>query len=114
MCKSRLLLNDMPVFIENRFKIQCGRVVSGNKRYNFFHLLCFVTKSLFSLGELNLSQDFMDERSGIASVTESFSSKSRLYLQKFSLTELVKSHNASPFIKPFSVMNGWQDEKCVY
>ena len=56
----------------------------------------------------------MDERSGIASVTESFSSKSRLYLQKFSLTELVKSHNASPFIKPFSVMNGWQDEKCVY
>ena len=32
MCKSRLLLNDMAVFNENHFKIQCGRVISGNKR----------------------------------------------------------------------------------
>ena len=32
MCKSRLLLNDMPVFNENRFKIKCGRVISGKKR----------------------------------------------------------------------------------
>ena len=114
MCKSRLLLNDMPVFNEKRFKSQCGRVISGNKRQNFFHPRHFVTQSLCPVEELNLSQYFMDERSGIASVTESFSSKSRLYLQKFSLTEFVKRHNASPLIKPFSVMNGWQDEKCVY
>ena len=71
MCKSRLLLNDMPVFNENRFKIQCGRVISGNKRQNFFHLLHFVTQSLCFVGELNFSQGFMDERSGITSVTES-------------------------------------------
>ena len=32
MCKSRLLLNDMPVFHENLFKIRCGRVISGNKQ----------------------------------------------------------------------------------
>ena len=53
MCKSRLLLNDMLVFNENR-----------------------------------------------------------LYVPKFSLTWLIKRHNASPLIKPSSVMNGWQ--KCVY
>ena len=32
MCKSRLLLDDVPVFHENLFKIQCSRVISGNKR----------------------------------------------------------------------------------
>ena len=32
MCKSRLLLNDMPVFHENLFKIRCGRVIDGNKQ----------------------------------------------------------------------------------
>ena len=32
MCKSRLLLNDMPVFHEDLFKIRCGRVISGNKQ----------------------------------------------------------------------------------
>ena len=57
----------------------------------------------------------MDERSGIASVTESlFFVLCRLYLQKFSLTELVKRHDASPLIKLISIMNGSQDEKCVY
>ena len=61
-----------------------------------------------------ICQDFMDERSGIASVTESLFKVSFVPLQKFSLIELVKRHNASPLIKPFSVMNGWQDEKCVY
>ena len=31
------------------------------------------------------------------------------------MTELVqKRRNASPLIKPFFVLNGWQDEKCVY
>ena len=54
----------------------------------------------------------MDERSGIASVTESLF-KVSFVLTKFTLTELVKRHNASPLIKPFSVMNGWQDEKSV-
>ena len=48
------------------------------------------------------------------SLLQSLRSKSRLYLQKFSLTELVKRHNASPLIKPLSIKNGWQDEKCVY
>ena len=48
----------------------------------------------------------MNGRFGIASV---------LYLLKFSLTELVlKRRNASPLIKPFFVLNGWQDEKCAY
>ena len=32
MCKSKLPLNDAPVFHENLFKIRCRRVVSGNKR----------------------------------------------------------------------------------
>ena len=50
-----------------------------------------------SVGGLNFSQDFMNEHCEIASVTES--SKSRLYLLKFSLTELVlKRRNASPLI----------------
>ena len=59
----------MRIFL--RFKIRCGRVISGNKQLNFFRSLCFVTKSLCSPGEMNFSQDFMDEGSGIASVTES-------------------------------------------
>ena len=45
MCKSRLLLDDVPVFHENLFKIRCSRVISGNKWSNFFRLLCFVTKN---------------------------------------------------------------------
>ena len=36
MCNSRLLLNDVPVFHENLFKIRCGRVISGIKRQIFF------------------------------------------------------------------------------
>ena len=32
MYKFKLLLNDMPVFHKNFFKIRCGRVISGNKR----------------------------------------------------------------------------------
>ena len=71
MCKFRLLLDDVPVFHENLFKIRCNRVISGNKRQNFIRFLCFVAKSLCSVGELNFSQDFTDERCGIASVTES-------------------------------------------
>ena len=70
MCKSRLLLDDVPVFHENLFKIQCSRIISGNKRSNFVRVICFVTKSHCSVGELNFSQDFMNERCGIASVTE--------------------------------------------
>ena len=71
MCKFRLLLDDVPVFHENLFEIRCSWVISGNKRYNFFHFLFFVAKSLYSVGELNFSQDFTDEHCGIASVTES-------------------------------------------
>ena len=56
---------------ENLFKIWCSQVISGNKRYNFFQLLCLVMKSLCSVGELNFSQDFINKRCGIASVTES-------------------------------------------
>ena len=57
----------------------------------------------------------MNERCGIASVTESLFKVSFVCLQKFSLTELVlKRRNASPLIKPFFVLKGWQDEKCVY
>ena len=56
----------------------------------------------------------MDERSGIAFVTETLF-KVSFVLKKISLTELVlKRRNASPLIKRFFVMNGWQDEKCVY
>ena len=53
--------------------IRCSRVISSSKRSNFFCLLCFVRKSLCSVGELimNFSQDFMNERRGIASVRES-------------------------------------------
>ena len=60
--------------------IRCGRVISSSKRSNFFCLLCFVRESLCSVGELNFSQDFMNERHGIASVRESLFSKSRLCL----------------------------------
>ena len=90
-------------------------VVTNGKPADFFRLLGFVTKSLCSVGELNFNQaDFLDERSGIASVTR-LCSKSRLYLKKISLTELVlERRNASPLIKPFLVMYGWQDKKCVY
>ena len=51
--------------------IRCSRVISSSKRSNFFCLLCFVRKSLCSVEKLNFSQDFMNERRGIASVTES-------------------------------------------
>ena len=69
----------------------------------------FCCKELCSVGELNFSQDFMDERSGIASVTETLL-KVLFVLKKISLTELVlKRRNASPLTKPFFVMNGWQD-----
>ena len=62
----------------------------------------FAAKSFCSVGELNFSQDFTNERCGIASLTE--------YL--LSLTELViKRRNASPLIKPFFVLKRWQDEK---
>ena len=80
----------------------------------FFRLLGFVTKSLCSVRELNFNQNFMDECSGIASVTETLF-KVSFVLKKIALTELVlKRRNASPLIKRFFVMNGWQDEKCVY
>ena len=71
MCKPRLLLDDVPVFHKNLFKIRCSRVINGNKQKIFFRLLCFVTKSPCSVGELNFSQDFMNECCGIASVKES-------------------------------------------
>ena len=32
MCKFRLLSDDVPVFHENLFEIQCSRVISGNKQ----------------------------------------------------------------------------------
>ena len=53
MFESRLLLNVMPLFHENLFTIR----------------FCFVKKNFFSFGELNFSQDFVDERRGIASVS---------------------------------------------
>ena len=68
MCKSRLPLNDMPLFHENVYKIRCCRVIRGNKRQNHFRLLCFVTRSFCSVGELNFSQDFLHERNLIASL----------------------------------------------
>ena len=108
MCKGRLLLNDdAPVFHENLFKIRCSRVISGNKRYNFFRLISFVTKSLCSVGELNFSQDFRNELPGIASVTES--------LFKVSLTEFVfKSRNASSLIEAFFVLRMGGRMRSVY
>ena len=51
--------------------IRCSRIISSSKRSYFFCLLCFVRKSLCSVGELNFSQDFMNECRGIASVRES-------------------------------------------
>ena len=55
----------MPVFHENLFKILCGRVVTNGKISFAFVLAC-----LCSLGELNFSKVFMNERGGIAFVTE--------------------------------------------
>ena len=98
------------------FKIRSHRVISGNKWQNSFCLLCFVTKSLCSVGEVNFSQVFVNERRGIISL---FAQNSRLYLSNFSLSELVrKRRNASPLIKVSFVLKfwvyGWQDEMCVY
>ena len=47
----------------------------------FFLLLCFVAKSLCSFGELNFSQEFRDERRGIASVTESLFKVSFVFIK---------------------------------
>ena len=55
MCNSWLLLNDMPVFQENLLRLSVAGLFLG---------LC-------SVGELNFSQDVMDEHLGITSVTES-------------------------------------------
>ena len=63
MFESGLLLNVMPAFYGNRF--------------NFTIRFYFVTKSVFSVLELNFSQDFTDERRGIASLRV-FGLKSRL------------------------------------
>ena len=71
MCNSRLLLNDVPVFHENLFKIRCGRVISGIKRQIFFHFSVLLQMVTCSVGELNFSKDFMNERRRIAYVTES-------------------------------------------
>ena len=60
--KLGLLLNDVPVFHENRFEIRCGRIagiVVTNCKISF---VCFVVKSLVSVGELNFSQYFLNER----------------------------------------------------
>ena len=57
----RLLLNHVPVFHENLFKIRCGWIVSCNKRQNLFSLFSFDAKSLFSVTELNFSQSFLNE-----------------------------------------------------
>ena len=91
--------------------IRCSRVISSSKSSNFFCLLCFVRMSPGSVGELNFSQDFMNERRGIGSVRESlFKLKVSFAFIKLSLTELVvKRRNASRLIKPFFVLNGWQD-----
>ena len=90
-----------------------GLLVVTNGKISFAFLV-LLQKSLCSVGELNFSQDFMDERSVIASVTETLF-KVSFVLKKISLTELVlKRRNASPLIKRFFVMNGWQDENCVY
>ena len=58
----------------------------------------------------------MNERRGIASVIGSLFKVSFIFVKiLLQLTELVlKGRNASPLIKPFFVLNGWQDEKCVY
>ena len=71
MCNSRLLLNDVPVFHENLFKIRCGRVISGIKRQIFFAFSVLLQRVTCSVGELNFSKDFMNERRRIAYVTES-------------------------------------------
>ena len=57
----RLLLNHVPVFHENLFKIRCGWIVSCNKRQNLFSLFCFVAKSHFLVAELNFSLNFLNE-----------------------------------------------------
>ena len=61
-------------------------VTNGKISFAFF---VFVTKSLCSVEELNFfSQDFMNKRRGIASVTESLFKVSFVSI-KFSLIELV-------------------------
>ena len=56
MCESRLLLNDMPEFLENLLEIRRCRVISvvtNSKIYSAFSVL--FTKGLCSVGELNFS-----------------------------------------------------------
>ena len=63
--KLRLLLNDVPVFHENRFEIRCGQIVLEvvtNAQNLSVCLFCFVAKSPFSAGELNFSLYFLNER----------------------------------------------------
>ena len=63
--KLRLLLNDVPVFRENRFEIRCGQIVLEvvtNAQNLSVCLFCFVAKSLLSAGELNFSLYFLNER----------------------------------------------------
>ena len=111
--KLRLLLNDVSVFHENPFEIWCGLIVlcwivlGGNKRQNLsVCLFCFVAKSLFSAGELNFSQYFVNERQKVASLTEAVFKASFPFFKVFS--ELVlKRRVASPFIKPFLEFKGW-------
>ena len=56
----------------------------------------------------------MNERRGISFVTESLFKVSFVFI-KFSLTELVlQRRNAFSLVKTIFVLNGWQDEKCVY
>ena len=56
----------------------------------------------------------MNECRGISSVTESLFKVSFVFI-KFSLTELVlQRRNAFSLVKTIFVLNGWQDEKCVY
>ena len=79
MSKSKLLLNDVPVFHENLLRFGLVRLEVVTK--HFFRLLCFVTQSICSVGELNFSQDFMNERRGIAFVTDSLFKASFVFIK---------------------------------
>ena len=80
MFKLGLLLNGVSAFHENLFEIRCGRIVGvvfnrflsvTNVKISFV-LFCFVAKSLVSVGELNFSQYFLNERYRVASFKVSF------------------------------------------
>ena len=114
--KLRLLLNDVPVFHENRFEIRCGQivleVVTNGK---ISQSVCFVLLRRASFLPANLTSVCISWTSVKGKpFWQRLYSKCGFLFSKFSLTELVlKRRYVSPFIKLFLQFKGWQDEKCA-